>query len=101
MTLFGGNMKHHILVKFNEGVDVDALLAPVQAIFEQTLAIPGVHGLALKRNCISRPNRYDLLIVLDMDEAALPAYDASEPHLRWKTEYGGLVAKKAIFDSED
>ena len=38
---------------------------------------------------------------MDMEKDALPAYDVSEPHLRWKTEYGGLVAKKAIFDCDD
>ncbi len=94
-------MKHHIIVKFTEGTDVNALLAPVEAIFKETLSIPGVHGLELKTSCINRPNRYDLMIVLDMDPEALPAYDASEPHHRWKTEYGSVVEKKAIFDCED
>ena len=93
-------MKHHIIVKFNEGTDLEALLGPVEAIFAETLSIPGVHGLELKRNCVDRPNRYDLMIVLDMDREALNAYDASEPHKRWKSEYGALVAKKAIFDCE-
>ncbi|MBR4193046.1 MAG: hypothetical protein IKQ54_01790 [Oscillospiraceae bacterium] len=93
-------MKHHIIVKFNEGTDVDALLEPVRRIFEQTLCIPGVHGLELKRNCVDRPNRYDLMIVLDMDPEALPAYDVSEPHHQWKNEYGSITARKAIFDCE-
>ena len=93
-------MKHHILVKFVPGVDADALVEPVRAIFAQTLSIPGVHGLELKRNCVDRPNRYDLLIVLDMDPAALPAYDASEPHKQWKRDYGERIEKKAIFDCE-
>ncbi|MBQ7063625.1 MAG: hypothetical protein IJM90_01855 [Firmicutes bacterium] len=94
-------MKHHIIVKFTEGTDVAALLAPVKAIFTETLSIPGIHGLELKTSCIHRPNRYDLMIVLDMDPEALPAYDASEPHHRWKEEYGHVVEAKAIFDCED
>ena len=93
-------MKHYIIVKFVEGTDVGALLEPVRAIFEETLRIPGIHGLALKPSNSERPNRYDLMIELDMDSEALPAYDASEPHLRWKREYGELVAKKAIFDCD-
>ena len=93
-------MKHHIIVKFTEGTDVDALLAPVQAIFDRTLEIRGVHGVRLLRNCVDRPNRCDLMIVLDMDPEALPAYDASEPHHQWKAEYGPITAKKAIFDCE-
>lgn len=94
-------MKHYIIVKFTEGTDVAALLEPVRAIFAETLAIEGIHGLELKPSCSDRANRYDLMIVLDMDPGALPAYDASEPHLRWKTEYGPITAKKAIFDCED
>lgn len=93
-------MKHHILVKFTEGTDVQALLKPVQAIFAETLRIPGIHGLELKPSCSDRPNRYDLMIVLDMDREALPAYDVCEPHLRWKTEYGPITESKAIFDCE-
>jgi len=93
-------MKHHILVKFVEGADVSALLEPIQALFARTLEIPGVHGLELKPSCSDRPNRYDLMIVMDMDQAALPAYDVSEPHLAWKRDYGDRIAKKAIFDCE-
>ena len=93
-------MKHHILVKFADGTDVRALTEPVRAIFAETLQIPGVHGLEVRENCVHRPNRYDLMIVLDMDPEALPAYDASEPHHRWKAEYGPITAKKAIFDCE-
>ena len=93
-------MKHHILVKFREGTDLRALLEPVRAIFAETLAIPGIHALELKPSCSDRPNRYDLMIVLDMDPEALPAYDACEPHRRWKEEYGPITEKKVIFDCE-
>ena len=93
-------MKHHIIVKLTEGTDVGALLEPVQSIFEKTLSIPGVHGVEFQRSCVDRPNRYDLMIVMDMDKEALPAYDVSAPHLQWKTEYGPITAKKAIFDCE-
>ncbi len=93
-------MKHHIIVKFVEGTDTAALLEPVRAIFAQTLSIPGVHGVELRPSCVDRPNRYDLMIVLDMDQEALPAYDVSEPHAQWKREYGPITAKKAIFDCE-
>ena len=93
-------MKHHILVKFVEGADAAPLLEPIRAVFAPLLELPGVHGLELKPSCVDRPNRYDLMIVLDMDPEALPVYDASEPHKRWKREYGELIAKKAIFDCE-
>ena len=93
-------MKHHILVKFTEGTDAAALLEPIRALFAQTLELPGVHGLELKPNCVDRPNRYDLMIVMDMDREALPVYDVSEPHLQWKRDYADRIAKKAIFDCE-
>ena len=94
-------MKHYILAKFTEGTDAAALAEPVRQIFADTLTIPGIHGLEIKVSCSDRPNRYDLMIILDMEPEALPAYDVSEPHLRWKTQYGPITAKKAIFDSAD
>ena len=93
-------MKHHIIVKFTEGTDVAALLEPVREIFARTLEIPGVHGVELKPNCVDRPNRCDLMIVIDMDREALPVYDASEPHHQWKRDYADRIAQKAIFDCE-
>ncbi len=93
-------MQHYIIVKFTEGTDVKALAEPVREIFAGTLSIPGVHGVDLKVSNSDRPNRWDLMIVLDMDPEALPAYDACEPHRRWKAEYGPITAKKAIFDCD-
>ena len=93
-------MLHHIIVKFVEGTDVRALVDPVREIFDETLSIPGIHGLDIRVSNSDRSNRYDLMIVLDMDPEALPAYDACEPHRRWKTEYGPITVKKAIFDCD-
>ena len=94
-------MKHYIIVKFTQGVEVGELLEPIRELFSETLTIPGIHGLELRRCCVDRSNRYDLMIVLDMDKEALAAYDASEPHHRWKETYGDKIAAKAIFDCED
>ncbi len=94
-------MKHHIIVKFVEGTDSRALEEPVLRLFEETLSIPGIHGVEIRLSNSDRKNRYDMMIVMDMEKEALPAYDVSEPHLRWKSEYGGLVEKKAIFDCDD
>ena len=93
-------MRHFIIVKFTEGTDVKALVEPVREIFEETLKIPGIHTLDI---CVSNSeiaNRFDLMIIFDMDKEALPAYAASEPHLRWKREYADRIAKKAIFDCD-
>lgn len=94
-------MKHYIIVKFKEGTDVKSLVDPVKSIFEETLEIPGIRGLDVRVSNSDRSNRYDLMILLNMDQEALPAYDASEPHHRWKKEYGDRIEKKAIFDCEE
>ena len=94
-------MLHHILAKYNDQVtDKAALLPQITALFEQLLAMPGIHCVAVRPNVIHRPNRYDLMIVIDMDESALAAYDASEYHHQWKETYGPLLAQKAIFDCD-
>lgn len=91
-------MLHHILVKWKEPADVPARIRQVEQVFRPVLDIPGVHGVEVIPNVIDRPNRYDLLIRITMDEAALPLYDACDAHHRWKDEYGALIEKKAIFD---
>ena len=94
-------MKHCILAKWNETVtDKAALLAQVRALYTAADDIPGVHSVTVHPCCIDRPNRYNLMIVLDMDREALPNWDASNIHHRWKDEYGGLLEQKAIFDYE-
>lgn len=99
-------MYHCILVKWNEsapkGVDkaaeYEAFLGEIQAVFNELLTAPEIHGVDLIRNVIDRPNRYDLMIRIDMEEEYLPVYDASAPHKKWKAGYGQYIEKKAIFD---
>lgn len=94
-------MLHNILVKWNEQVtDKAAIIPQIQAVYARTTDIPGVHSVAFRPNVIDRPNRYDLLIQLDLEMDALPAWDASEIHKRWKADFGGLIEKKAIFDCD-
>lgn len=94
-------MKHCILAKWNERVtDKGRLLQEVRGLFAAYDAVAGVHGVSVLPCCIDRPNRYDVMIVLDMEKDALSAWDESALHHRWKEEYGGLLEKKAIFDYE-
>lgn len=94
-------MLHHILVKWKEKpADPVALNADIAALFRETLTIPGVHGVEVIPNVVDRPNRYDVLIRISMDEAVLPVYDSCEAHHRWKDDYGHLIDKKAIFDCD-
>lgn len=94
-------MLHHILVKWNDQVtDKAAMADKVRALYAAAADIPGVQGVCIKPNVIDRPNRYDLLIVLDLPADALPTWDASALHHQWKDDFGGLIEKKAIFDCD-
>lgn len=96
-------MKHHIIVKFKPEVSAEQkeeLRPAIQALFDNTLSIDGITAVDVIPNCIDRPNRYDLMIVLTMDPAALSAYDACPWHKQWKADYGELIEKKTIFDCE-
>ncbi len=94
-------MKHHILAKYKDTVEnKEALLEEIRLLFADAARIPGVLGAQVIPNCIPRPNRYDLMIVVDMEKEALPGWDASALHHAWKEKYGNLLAAKAIFDCE-
>lgn len=94
-------MKHHIIVKWNETVtDKQEILKEVRELYGGADRIDGIRNVALYPNCVDRANRYDLMIVLEMDPEALPRWDACEIHHRWKAEYGNRIGSKAIFDCE-
>lgn len=93
-------MFHHIIAKFNEQVaDKAALIAEITKLYASVTEIEGVKGCRVIPNCIDRPNRYDVMIRIEMDTEALPVWDASELHHTWKDKYGSLLEKKTIFDS--
>ena len=93
-------MRHFIIVKLKDSKEKESLAGPVKALFEQTLEIEGIHQVKLHLSCSERPNRYDIMIEIIMEPEALAAYDISEPHRRWKQEYGSHIEAKAIFGCE-
>ena len=95
-------MKHCILVKWNTLVlDKQAMLPEIKFIFGKLLDLNGIHDVKIYENVVNRPNRYDLLICIEMDKDFLLVYDDSEPHHEWKEKYSKFVENKAIFDFED
>jgi len=93
-------MKHHILVKWNDKVtDRKKIQNDVEKLFAPLTEIPGIQQVEVIPNIVDRPNRYDLLIRITMQEAVLPHYEDSAIHKRWKAEYGDRIQSKAIFDS--
>ncbi len=94
-------MKHNIIVKWTkEGKKREGLLKELEELFSATAEVEGVKGVQFIPNCVDRPNRYDLMIVIEMEKDALPCWDASSVHHEWKDRYGSLVTSKAIFDCE-
>ena len=96
-------MKHHILAKFLPEItpeDKTRMIPEIRTLFENTTAIEGIGGVSVYPNCVDRENRYDLMVVIEMDREALPAYDGCVWHKEWKNKYGPLLAGKAIFDCE-
>ena len=75
-------------------------LKRIQELFSGSGDIPGIRNAALYPSAVDRPNRYDLMIQLDMDRQALEAWDESALHRRWKEEFSPFLQSKAIFDWE-
>lgn len=96
-------MKHCIIVKYKPEVD-DAckarLASEIRGLFEAALKIEGIHRIEVRKNVVRMPNRYDLLIEMDMDETALPKFDGSILHRQWKEQYGSILQNKTIIDLE-
>ncbi len=95
-------MQHYIIVKWNNEVKDKSVTAnDVRMLYASAADIVGINKVTIKENVIPRDNRYDMMIIIDMDASALKAWDDSQLHHRWKEEYGQLINKKAIFDADD
>lgn len=93
-------MQHYIIVKWKEAAEKKILSEKVRTLYADATKIEGIHKVIIKDNVTPRDNRYDVMIILDMNADALPIWDASELHKQWKSEYGDLIEKKCIFDGE-
>ncbi|MBS6954530.1 MAG: hypothetical protein KH230_15025 [Enterocloster asparagiformis] len=94
-------MKHYIIVKYNGlGKSQEGLSGRIRELFLKAGRIQGVHGVSLHTSVIDLPNRYDLMICIDMEPESLPLFDASDIHREWKAEYARFLEAKTIFDCE-
>ncbi len=94
-------MKHHVIVKYNELVtDRAQFKREAEELFSNALKTKGVHGVSFIEGLPLAENRFDLMIVIDMEKDALPLYDKSDYHTAWKRDYGKYILQKAIFDCE-
>lgn len=94
-------MLHRIIVKYTPLVtDRDAFAEEVLGVFKPLEQMDGIRKVGVVKGLPLAENRWDLMIEIDMEKDALPAYNGSAPHKKWKTEYACFVEKKAIFDCE-
>ena len=93
-------MRHYIIVKFEESINIDNIIEPIKELFNQALKIEGVKSIEVKVKNIDLPNRHDLMIEMNLTKEALNIFDNSEIHKKWKEEYGKYIVNKTIFDCE-
>jgi len=96
-------MQHHVIVKFNDTVkDKIALADEIGNLFKGMVGtVEGVHKVSPHKNCINMSNRYDLMIIVDMEKDALEAYSNSPIHDNWIKNYPQFLESKVIMDYED
>ena len=96
-------MQHHVIVKFNDKVkDKVAFADEIGNLFRGMVGtVKGVHKVSPHKNCINMSNRYDLMIIVDMDKNALDAYSVSPIHDKWINDYAEYLESKVIMDYED
>lgn len=93
-------MKHYIIVKFEETVNVNDVLNPIKILFDRAIDIKGVDEIEIYTSNIDLPNRYDLMIKMTLSRQALTEFDNSEIHKEWKSKFGKYIISKTIFDCE-
>lgn len=92
-------MLHCILVKWNDdGKKLPDAPAQIRALFRSALALDGVFAVEVLPNIVSNPNRYDLMIRMQISEEGLQRFDQSEIHQTWKDRYGAYIQHKAVID---
>ena len=94
-------MRHFIIVKFNDEINVKDVLKPIGDLFNESLNIDGIDSVKVHISNTNLPNRHDLMIDMVLtDKNALKKFDNSSIHEKWKNEYGKYIINKIIFDCD-
>lgn len=93
-------MRHFIIVKFKETVNIEELEQPIRELLYGALKLDGIKGITILRSNSTRPNRHDLMIEMFLTPDGLDNWDNSEIHKTWKAEYGQYIEHKTIFDCD-
>ena len=93
-------MKHYIIVKFKEGVDWRSMTGEFGELFSSVQKIEGVLSVTERVSNSANPTRFDYMVEMDCTEKGLDNFLSSDEHREWKSRYGDLFERKAIFDCE-
>lgn len=93
-------MKHYIIVKLNENTEKGELINPIKELFQKAMNIKDIVKVDIYESNMELPNRYDLMIKMDLSKEALDEFDNGEIHKEWKERFGEYIANKTIFDCE-
>lgn len=94
-------MNHYIIVKIQDDKkSQENLYHEIEKLFARSTELDGIHSVQIHRSSINLPNRHDLMIHMEMEAQALPAFDSSWIHQEWKERFGKYLVDKTIFDCE-
>ena len=93
-------MQHYIIVKFNENIEKEEIINPIKELFKRTNKIKEIKKLEIFESNMNLPNRYDLMIKMELSQKALNEFDNSDIHKEWKEKFGKYIMSKTIFDCD-
>ena len=93
-------MQHYIIVKFNEKIEKEEIINPIKELFKRTNQIKKINKVEIFESNMNWPNRYDLMIKMELSQRALNEFDNSDIHKEWKEKFGKYIMSKTIFDCD-
>ena len=93
-------MQHYIIVKFNENTEKEKIINPIKELFKRTNKIKEIKKLEIFESNINLPNRYDLMIKMELTPKALNEFYNSYIHNEWKEKLSKYIMSKTIFDCD-
>lgn len=87
------------MVKWNETVaDKKAMAEEVYQLWCKGLENKEIRKITKHENLLEKPNRFDVMYVVELDPADMQVWVDCEPHQIWKNDYAKYVEAKAIID---
>ena len=93
-------MQHYIIVKFNENIEKEEIINPIKELFKRTNQIKEINKVEIFESNMNLPNRYDLMIKMELSPRSLYEFDNSDIHKEWKEKFGKYIMSKTIFDCD-